>query len=131
MRTTALALLFLGLPLNAHAGATTPAPAAASDDDPVAARATARSQLSRAHEKKDVKEEARLKTVVDGLEADCAKDASHQLQEAKVYIAAENYDEAKKCVDRALKYADNPASKENRSAHELLKTIQRNTETQN
>src|SRR4051812_5708800 len=115
MRTIALAALLVSLPLLAHAGA--PESSAASTAGPLAERADVRTKLTAAHDKKDVKEEARLKTRLDGLEADCAKNASRQLQEAKVYINAENYDEAKKAVDLALQYADTPGTKENKSAH--------------
>ena len=70
-----------------------------------------------------------LEQQADAIKTECLKNAARQLQEAKVYMNAENWAEAKKSVALALQYADEEGTKENRSAKELLKQIQRQTET--
>lgn len=62
------------------------------------------------------------------VQAECLANARRQISEAKAYKAAFNYDEAKKALELALRYADDVTTRENQQARELLGAIRRETE---
>jgi len=63
------------------------------------------------------------------IEHECLKNAAQQIQEARVYLDAENYNESRKAAMLALQYADQDTDKENKNAKEIIKTLSRRTET--